>query len=606
MDLHQYLQAMRKFWPVILIPALLAGLSGVYSASQEATKYRASVTFFISTAADETASSQVQGDEFAQRRVNSYIELATTDRLADAVADRADNGFTAAQVQKMLGAKGDLDTVLLTTHVTYTSPAVAQEVATALAREFPLLVQRLEASGDSQSAVSLQVVSGPSVRELPGQGKLMTALRAFVGLLIGVGIALLLELRDNAVRTEEHLRGVDAGPVLGRIPFDRRVRTFPLIVEADHRSGLAESFRQLRTNLQFIDVELPVQVLVITSSIAGEGKSVVVSNLGLSLAAANRRVLVIEADLRRPTLSDHFGIPRDRGLTDVLAGHASIDDVIREWVEGGMSILPSGPLPPNPSELLGSAAMRGLIQQLRPRFDVIIIDTPPLLPVTDGAVAASWADGVALVVRTGRSTRQQVAHSVHALQAVNARLLGVVMTMAPTGRGSGYETYETYEAREASEAAAARRPFGGRPRPHPPEGMVEPATPPTPGPVAPRTTAPVKRRQPSSKRKPVRPGVVEERQAGGSLGQPGPRPEGDAPPGGRTDSGSAAEPERSARNPGGPSAVMASDGVPEDTPDEAAPPQEPPSANGDDPDLEDTGREAPTGRAPRAQGTTGS
>jgi capsular exopolysaccharide synthesis family protein len=446
MDLHQYLQAVRRFWPVILLPALVFGAYGLYSASNVVTQHRASVTFFIGTSGDDTASGAVQGDEFAQRRVNSYIALATTDRLATMVAESPGIDLEPAQVKRMLGATGDLDTVLLTTRVTSTDPELARQVAEAVATEFVVLVDEVETSGDSPASVSLEVVSGPSVSEVPTRGKLTTVVLTMVGLLIGLGLAVLLELRDNAVRTEEQLRALDPGPLLGRIPFDRRVRTIPLIVDADHRSVMAESFRQLRTNLEFIDIEHPVKVLVVTSSVPEEGKSVVASNLAVSLTLGHRSVLLIEADLRRPSLADHFGIDRSRGLTDVIAGRASLDSVLHTWVTDGLAILPSGPLPPNPSELLGSTAMLALLDELRERFDVIVIDTPPLLPVTDGAVAAAWADGVLLVVRSGKATRHQVTHSLRALQAVSGRVLGVVLTMAPATRAAGYETYGTRPA----------------------------------------------------------------------------------------------------------------------------------------------------------------
>jgi capsular exopolysaccharide synthesis family protein len=442
MDLQQYLQAVRKFWWVILIPALLGGAYGAYQTSQAVPKYRASITFFIATTSDTGVAGAAQGDTFAQRRVNSYVGLLSSDKLAEMVAETADVGLTPAQVRGMIGGRGDLDTVLLTATVTSTSRALAQDVADAVATEFVTFVDSVESSGPNPASVHLRVVSGPSVHEVATRGKLTTAVKAMVGLLLGLGLAVLLELRDNTVRTEEQLRVLEAGPVLGRIPFDRRVRSAPLLVEADQLSTVAEAFRQLRTNLQFIDIARPVQVLVVTSSVADEGKSVTASNLALSLMAANRHVLLIEADLRRPRLADYFEVDRSIGLTDVIAGQAELDDALHHWVPGGLSVLPSGHLPPNPSELLGSAAMRGLIERLRDRFDMIIIDTPPLLPVTDGAVAAAWADGVVLVVREGKTTRHQVATSVRSLHAVSARLLGVVLTMATTRRGSGYESYE--------------------------------------------------------------------------------------------------------------------------------------------------------------------
>ncbi len=450
MDLHQYLQALRKFWWVILIPTVFAGISGAYQASNVVPKFQASVTFFVTTAGDDTTSAAVQGDQFAQRRVNSYVALLRTDRLAEMVLETSGLDLPAGQIRGMIGGSGDVDTVLLTATATSTSRALAMAVADAVAVDFVRLVDEVETSGVDSASVDLEVVSGPSVKQLPVRTRLTVALRAAFGAFLGLVAALLLELRDTTVRSEDQVTGLASSPVLGRIPFDRRVRAAPLLVEVDNQSPLAESFRQLRTNLQFLDVTRLAQVVVVTSSVADEGKSITASNLAMSLVANNSRVLLIEADLRRPTVSDHFDIDRSHGLTDVLAGQVELDDVLHQWTANGLYILPSGPLPPNPSELLGSSAMRRLIERLRSQFDVVILDTPPLLPVSDGAVAAAWADGVILVVRSGKTTRHELSQAVRSLEAVNARVLGAVMTMTATGRRGGYEPY----GRRSEEKAA--------------------------------------------------------------------------------------------------------------------------------------------------------
>ena len=276
------------------------------------------------------------------------------------------------------------------------------------------------------------------------------AVRTAFGLLIGLGIALLLELHDQTVRSEDDIIAIGAGPVLGRIPFDRGISTEPLMGAVNRQSVLAEAFRQMRTSLQFVDVERPVQVLVVTSAGPGEGKSITSSNLALSLMETGRTVLLIEADLRMPQVSNYFKLDRSAGLTDVLIDRATLDGVLRP-IEKGLTVLPSGHHPPNPSELLGSETMRTLLTELRSRFEIIVVDTPPLLPVADGAVAASWADGVLLLARSGKTTRHQVVLSLRSLESVGARLVGSVLTMMPATRGSRYLTYEY-----GSEAASSR------------------------------------------------------------------------------------------------------------------------------------------------------
>ncbi|HKY15322.1 MAG TPA: CpsD/CapB family tyrosine-protein kinase, partial [Microthrixaceae bacterium] len=179
-------------------------------------------------------------------------------------------------------------------------------------------------------------------------------------------------------------------------------------------------------------------------------------NLALTMSAADRRVLLIEADLRQPKLADYLGVERAVGLTDVLVGHVRPEDVLQPWGDNGLEVLPSGHLPPNPSELLGSDNMARLMAELREQFDLIVLDTPPLLPVTDAAVAATQADGVLLVARWGRTTRQQVENSLHALQVVNARVLGSVLTMVPSGRSSSaYGAYGTRHVESVNEPPVA-------------------------------------------------------------------------------------------------------------------------------------------------------
>ena len=218
-------------------------------------------------------------------------------------------------------------------------------------------------------------------------------------------------LLDTTIRQPQVLRTLTEVPVLGVIPFEKSAKKSPLISEGQARSIRAEAFRQLRTNLQFVDVERPVRVLVVTSSVADEGKSTTATNLAVSFSESGRQVLLIEADLRRPRVADYLGLERAVGLTNVLAGQVDIDDVLQPWGRGGLSVLPSGSIPPNPSELLGSPRMLDLLERLKTRFEIIVIDTPPLLPVTDAAVAAAHADGAVLVARYGKATRGQVIDS---------------------------------------------------------------------------------------------------------------------------------------------------------------------------------------------------
>ena len=213
-------------------------------------------------------------------------------------------------------------------------------------------------------------------------------------------------------------------------------------VHEDPQAPRAEAFRQLRTNLQFIDVDRPHRVLVITSAMPSEGKTTTLANLAIALATAGHRVLVVDADLRRPKLTDLLGLDRSVGLTNVLSGRVAPGQVIQHWAEG-VDVLASGPLPPNPSELLGSTQMASTLQHLGAQYDIVLVDTPPLLPVADAAAVAPATDGVLLVCRF-KTTREQLGGAVHALQAVSAALLGTVFSMVPARGPRAYANYNSY------------------------------------------------------------------------------------------------------------------------------------------------------------------
>ncbi len=408
--------------------------------------YASSVTFFVNTPADAN-SSLYQNDQFGQKRINTYVQMISSDQLADMVVSASGVDLSPAQVEKKLTAKGDLNTVLLTATVTDTSPARSLALARAVSTQMVDLVAEFETPpGSNTSAVNLKVVSGPTLNPTPVSPRpvIDIGLGLVVGLLLGLVAAVLRDLLDTSIRSTTALAQVTKVPVLGVIPFDSSARRSPVLTDANARSVRAESFRRLRTNLQFVDVDSPVKVIALTSAVPGEGKSTTATNLAVTFAEMGKRVLVIEGDLRRPRLSQYFGLDSSVGLTNVVAGQVSLIEVLQPWGSASLMVLPSGSIPPNPSELLGSAAMIELIASARRTFDTVIIDTPPLLPVTDGAIVAAHTDGAVLVVRQGKTTRHQVTLALAALSSVDARVLGIVMNMARSSTDDRYASvYES-------------------------------------------------------------------------------------------------------------------------------------------------------------------
>lgn len=221
-----------------------------------------------------------------------------------------------------------------------------------------------------------------------------------------------------------------------------------VITQANPLAPASEAFRVLRTNLQFAGLDQPLQSVVITSATPGEGKSTTAANLAVACAQSGMSVCLLDADLRRPTLHRLFRVPNWRGLTTALIGEGGLDAALQPGGVEGLTLLTSGPLPPNPAEMLGSGQMTQLLAELERRFDLVVIDTPPVLAVTDAAVLAPRVHGVLLVVRSGQVPRQQVARARDALAAVQARLLGVVLGAVKAEERDGYYYSYSY-GREA-------------------------------------------------------------------------------------------------------------------------------------------------------------
>jgi capsular exopolysaccharide synthesis family protein len=310
--------------------------------------------------------------------------------------------------------------------------------------QFTRLVESLETPPGAQvSTVKVEVVAGPDLGQTPVAPRPARnlTLAGVIGLLLGVGGAVLREMLDSTVKNAESLQRIVNAPVLATVPFDPTAKKAPVMIGRSRRSHRAEALRKLRTNLHFVDVDEPVRTIVVTSAVSGEGKSSTAVNLAVVFAEASATVLLIDADLRRPRLAEYLGLEGSVGLTNVLAGQLSDTEAVQPW-GGGLSVLPSGFIPPNPSELLGSRHMRDLLDRLRDQYDIIIIDSPPLLPVTDAAVVATRADGALLMTRSGKTSQAQARAAAAALSAVGARLLGGVINMEPRRGADRYQYYE--------------------------------------------------------------------------------------------------------------------------------------------------------------------
>jgi receptor protein-tyrosine kinase len=263
-----------------------------------------------------------------------------------------------------------------------------------------------------------------------------------IGLLLGIALAVARDLLDRTIRTAENVADLTEAPVLASVAFDPDIRSAPLLTDLGGFAARTEAFRLLRTNLQFIDLDHKARVLVVTSAVPGEGKTMTGTNLAVALAQTGRSVLIIDADLRRPRVASGLGLDPAIGLTTALVGKTDISDAIQVHEPSGLHVLASGAKPPNPTEILQARVTQDLIKRLRQSYDTVIIDAPPLLPVADASVLSTLADGVILVIRHGRTTRDQVNEAITRLGQVGGRLYGVVVNMvAKRAIGSYYYYY---------------------------------------------------------------------------------------------------------------------------------------------------------------------
>ncbi len=408
--------------------------------------YTAETQLFVAIQGSGSVSELQQGNTFSQARVQSYVKTVGSPVVLQPAIDSLGLNITAAELAHNVTASSDTNTVLITISVRDSSPVQAAAIAQAVAGGLIAAVDKLErpkAGGTSPVGLSIiKPAEAPTAPSAPNT-RLNLLLGLFVGLALGVAASILRMTLDNKIRGEADLRRVTNIPLLGGISFDQDATRKPLLTQSAHQSPRAESFRQLRTNLQFANVSGQAKSVLVTSSLPGEGKSTTAANLAIALAQAGQNVCLIDADLRRPMINEYLGLDRSAGLTTALVGTADVNDLLQPWGEDNLYVLTAGQIPPNPSELLGSEEMKDLISRLELVFDSIVIDAPPLLPVTDAAVLSQHVGGVVIIVGSQKLRHQDLEKSLSALNMVGSNILGIILNRLPT-RGPDAYSYSYY------------------------------------------------------------------------------------------------------------------------------------------------------------------
>src|SRR3989441_3948892 len=449
MELIQYWRVMRRWaWLIILCPLLAALAAGLISL-QLPKVYEAQVSLLVRPAqplAVVPGSAPLTADQV----LRTYAALMTERPILERVISDEALPTDPVKLSRQITVTPVPSTTILNVAVRDTDPDRARRTANTLVADFLAdvkAIQRSEANAPTASSADNLVVKSPAI--LPTEPVwpkplLIVALALIAGLAVGAGLAFLLDSMDQSVRSDDILRERVGLVPLGHISFilakpDRRGELLSLAGD----SPVVEAYKALRTNLLFSSVDKEVKTIVITSAGPNEGKSRTAANLAIVLAQAGHATLLVDADFRRPAQHRIFGRVRNIGLSNLIVEDMPEsalfvpDDQVKDLV-----ILASGPTPPNPSELLGSAQMGGLLARFRKHFDYVVIDTPPVNAVTDASVLAAHMDAAILVVDTNKATYTAVQHAKQALDRVGAKVLGSVMNkMKATGGRYYYSEY---------------------------------------------------------------------------------------------------------------------------------------------------------------------
>ncbi len=466
MDIRDYLTLLRRRWLSILAIALATVAATAAVTFSLTPQYTATTRLFFGVQGADSGSDLAQGSNFAEKQLISYAQVATSPLVLDRVI--ADLGLTttASALSDRVVATAPTDTVILEVSAQDPNGEQAARIANAIGQRLAAVASDLSPERqDGTQSVRATILAPAQVPLSPSSPQVLRnlAVGLALGLLLGIGVTILRRVMDTKVRTELDVQNVTDSSILGVVPFDSEASDHPVVMHDERLGARSEAVRRLRTNLQFVEAAEHSRSIVVSSSVPGEGKSTTVLNLAVSLADAGLKVALVDADLRRPAIATYLGMEGSVGLTTILIGEAKLADVLQPWRESSLMVLPAGQIPPNPSELLGSKAMATLLRELSAEFDMVLIDSPPLLPVTDAAILGRMVGGTLVVVGTDRLHRAQLRAAMDSLVTAGVKISGIVLNKVAKrsfdsyGYGYGYGYGPDEDKTSSSSAAAVRR-----------------------------------------------------------------------------------------------------------------------------------------------------
>jgi receptor protein-tyrosine kinase len=460
---------------VIACPIVAALAAGIVSFLLPPV-YEAHVSLYVRPAQPLSSTDPTVAAITADQVLRTYAALMTQRPILEAVNSQLNLGMRPEDLAKKIKVTPSTNTLILDVAVQDTNPTVARDIANQAVADLIDEVKQIQTQesqlSNSRTGDNLVVTAPAVVPDKPVlPNKVLNIAIAFAaGLLVALGIAFLLDYLDQSIKGDEELIGRLGLIPLGHIAYvpAGKVKRSELVA-LDPQSPSSEAFKALRTSVLFATIDQERKAIVITSPEPGEGKSRTAANLAIALAQASYKTLLIDADFRRPSQHRLFGHVRNVGLSNLIIQDASESEAIRQVdAVPNLWLLPSGPTPPNPSELLGSGRMRELMSKLWNQFSYVIIDTPPVNAVTDASILAASANATIVVIEQGRTTFPALKHTREMLDRVNARTIGAVLNKVRATGGSYYYSYGNYAPssngrpksgdREAVGAEAEERP----------------------------------------------------------------------------------------------------------------------------------------------------